>query len=146
MPRALRVRFAHEIAQLRKQAGRLLAKVRSEIRSVEAELAHLKASASSLLTLAGMRLRGSERKAGQRTGGPSRVNWTNVLERMPQRFKAGDVRKVSAIQNKRPSEIFAGITRWIEAGSVKRKERGLYEKVQPRKSSKTASRSSRTRG
>jgi len=38
---------------------------------------------------------------------------------MPERFKAGDVRKVRAVQNKRPSEIFAGITRWIEAGSVK---------------------------
>jgi hypothetical protein len=105
---------------------------------VETELAHLKESASSLLTLGGARLRSSERKAGRRTRGPSRVNWTNVLEQMPQRFKAGDVRKVRAVQNKRPSEIFAGITRWIEAGSVKRKKRGLYEKVPPRKGSKTA--------
>jgi hypothetical protein len=48
------------------------------------------------------------------------------------------VRELRAVQNKRPSEIFAGITRWIEAGSVKRKERGLYEKVQPRKGSKAA--------
>ena len=57
---------------------------------------------------------------------------------MPERFKAGDVRKVGAVQNQRPSEIFAGITRWIEAGSVKREARGLYQKVQPRKGSKAA--------
>jgi len=137
MPRATRVRFAAEFAKLRKQAGRLLAKVRSEIRSVGTELARLKESTSSLLTLAGPQRRGSERKAG-RTGRPSRINWKKVLEQMPERFKAGDVRKVRAVQNKRPSEIFAGITRWIEAGSVKRKERGLYEKVKPRKGRKAA--------
>ena len=138
MPRATRVRFAAEFAQLRKKADRLLAKVRSEIRSVESELARLKESISTLLTLAGPQRKGSERKAALRIGGPSRINWAKVLEQMPERFKAGDVRKVRAIQNKRPSEIFSGITRWIEAGSVKRKERGLYEKVKPRKGKKAA--------
>ena len=138
MPRATRVRFAAEFAQLRKQASRLLAKVRSEIRSVETELARLRESISSLLTLSGPLRRGSERKAGRRIGGPSRINWSKVLEQMPERFKAGDVRKVRAVQNKRASEIFAGITRWIEAGSIKRKARGLYEKVHPRKGSKAA--------
>ena len=34
MPRAMRARLAAECAHLRKQAGRLLAKVSSEIRSV----------------------------------------------------------------------------------------------------------------
>jgi len=138
MPRTTRVRFAAEFAELRKQAGRLLAKVRGEIKSVGTELARLKESTSSLLTLAGPQRRGSERKAGRHTGRPSRINWKKVLEQMPERFKAGDVRKVRAVQNKRPSEIFAGITRWIEAGSVKRKARGLYEKVKPRKGSKAA--------
>jgi hypothetical protein len=138
MPRALRAGFAAEFALLRKQASRLLAKVRSEIRSVETELARLKESTSNLSTLYGPRRRRSERNAGRRTGGPSRINWIKVLEQVPQRFNAGDVRKVREVRNKRPSEIFAGITRWIEAGSVKRKERGLYEKVRPRKGSKTA--------
>jgi hypothetical protein len=136
MPRATRVRFAAEFSQLRKQAGRLLAKVRSEIRSVETELARLRGSIPSLSTLAGLRQRRSERKAGRGVGGPSRVNWTKVLEQMPERFKAGNVRKVRAVQNKRPSEIFAAITRWIEAGTVKHNERGLYQKVQARKVSK----------
>jgi hypothetical protein len=138
MPRATRVRFAVELARLQKQAGRLLDKVRSEIRGVETELADLKESISSLSTLAGPRRRGGEPKAGQRIGGPSRINWSKVLERMPDRFKASDVRKVRAVLNKRPSEIFAGISRWIEAGSIKRKARGLYEKVHPRKGSKAA--------
>lgn len=138
MPRATRARFADEIAQLRKRAGGLLANVRGKIRSVETELAHLKESTSSLLTLSGARLRSSKRKAERRTQGPSRVNCTNVLKQLPQRFRAGDIRKVRAVRSKRPSEIFAGITRWIEAGSVKRKERGLYEKVQPRKGNKAA--------
>jgi hypothetical protein len=59
-----------------------------------------------------------------------RVNWQAVLERLPRQFRASQVRTVRGLKNKRPSEIFAAITRWTEAGSVKRKERGLYERVQ----------------
>jgi hypothetical protein len=44
---------------------------------------------------------------------------------MPKQFKAGDVRKVRGLKDKRASEIFAAITRWIEARSVKRKERWI---------------------
>ena len=83
MPRATRTGFAAELAQLRRQAGRLLAKVRSEIRSVEIELARLKESISSLLTLAGPQRRDSERKAGRRTGRPSRINWKRSSNRCP---------------------------------------------------------------
>jgi hypothetical protein len=52
-----------------------------------------------------------------------------------------DIRKLREIKDKRASEIFAAITRWIEAKTVKRKERGLYERVeqsQRRKSKKSA--------
>jgi hypothetical protein len=31
--------------------------------------------------------------------------------------------------DKPPSELFAAITRWMEAGTVKRKDPGLYERV-----------------
>ena len=34
------------------------------------------------------------------------------------------IRTVRGLKNKRSSEIFAAITRWVEAGSVKRKKRG----------------------
>ena len=32
-------------------------------------------------------------------------------------------------KDKRPSEVFAAITRWIDAKMVKRKSRGVYERV-----------------
>jgi hypothetical protein len=44
--------------------------------------------------------------------------------------KNANIRTVRGLKNKRPSEIFAAITRWMEAGAVKREERGLYERVQ----------------
>jgi hypothetical protein len=52
-----------------------------------------------------------------------------VLEKLPRQFKASDIRTVRAVKDKRSSELFAAITRWIEAGTVKRKDRGRYERV-----------------
>jgi hypothetical protein len=34
------------------------------------------------------------------------------------------------MKDKRSSEVFAAIARWIDAKMVKRKKRGLYERVQ----------------
>jgi hypothetical protein len=48
------------------------------------------------------------------------------LEQLPRQFKASDIRQVRGIKDKRSSELFAAITRWIEAGSVKKKARGAY--------------------
>ncbi len=64
-------------------------------------------------------------------GGSSgkRINWGAVLRQLPKQFKASNIRQVRGLKDKRPSEIFAAITRWIEAGSVKRKARGLYERA-----------------
>ena len=47
---------------------------------------------------------------------------------MPKQFKASDVRKVHGLKDKRASEIFAAITRWTEAGTVKRKPGGFYQR------------------
>ena len=58
-----------------------------------------------------------------------RTDWRAVLEKLPKRFKASDVRKVRGLANKRSGEIFAAVTRWIDGGMVKRKERGVYERV-----------------
>jgi hypothetical protein len=52
-----------------------------------------------------------------------------VLEQLPKQFKAPDIRQIRGLKDKRSSEIFAAVTRWIQAGTVKRKERGLYERV-----------------
>jgi len=61
------------------------------------------------------------------TGG--RINWSTVLEQLPKQFKAGDVRKIRGLNDKRSSELFAAVTRWIQGGKVKRKDRGLYERL-----------------
>jgi hypothetical protein len=53
-----------------------------------------------------------------------------VLEQLPKQFKASQIRTVRGLKNKRSSEIFAAITRWMETGSVKRKKRGHNERVQ----------------
>jgi hypothetical protein len=52
-----------------------------------------------------------------------------VLDQLPKQFGAAEIRSVRGLKGKRPSEIFAAITRWIEAGSVKRKSRGVYERA-----------------
>jgi hypothetical protein len=52
-----------------------------------------------------------------------------VLAQLPKQFKAPNVHQVAGLRDKRPSEIFAAITRWVAAGMVKRKARGRYERV-----------------
>jgi hypothetical protein len=113
----------------------VLAKLRKDIRTKEIELARLKRDEESLGRLAG---RGSVSGGGARGpraaasasggGGGGRINWRSVLAQLPKQFKASNVRQVRGLKDKRPSEIFAAITRWIDAGLAKRKTRGLYEK------------------
>jgi hypothetical protein len=52
-----------------------------------------------------------------------------VLEKLPSQFKASDIRTVRAVKDKGSSELFATITRWMEAGRLKRKDWGRYERV-----------------
>ena len=131
MPRKAR-RMSSRFEQVQKQAQQLLANLRKEIRSKEDELRRLKDEDSKLSGLAGLvATSGDGAAASHATGGSrTRINWGTVLGQMPKQFKAADVRKVRGVKDKRPSEIFAAITRWIEAKSVKRKERGVYERVQ----------------
>jgi hypothetical protein len=56
--------------------------------------------------------------------GAGRVNWRAVLEKLPRQFKASQIRTVRGLKNKRSSEIFGAITRWMEAGAVKRRSAG----------------------
>lgn len=116
--------------RVQRQARTLLAKLRREIRDKEAQLKRLKGQHTALGKLAGgagAPRRQVARRRGGRSGG--RVNWRTVLTRLPKQFSASDVRAVRGLKNKRPSEIFAAITRWIEGGTVKRKSRGAYEKA-----------------
>jgi hypothetical protein len=129
---------ASAIRQVRRQAGAVLAKLRKDIRAMETELARLKHDEDLWGRLAGG---GSAGRAVARApratgggggggsgGGGGRINWRSVLAQLPKQFKASNVRQVRGLKDKRPSEIFAAITRWIEAGLAKRKTRGLYEK------------------
>jgi hypothetical protein len=121
------------IRRVQRQAGSVLAKLRRDIRVKEAELAGMKRDEETLARLAGRGraaggvARAPRAAAGRSSGG--RVNWRDVFAQLPKQFKASNVRQVRGLKDKRPSEIFAGITRWIEAGMAKRKTRGLYVKA-----------------
>jgi len=116
--------------QIRQQARQLLVKLRSEIHAKEGDLRRLRAEESKLVALTTQR--GISKSNGGRpttSGSTKRINWGVVLEKLPKQFRASDIRAVGGIKSKRPSELFAAISRWMEAGTVKRKDRGLYERV-----------------
>jgi hypothetical protein len=131
MPRTISTQIASASSWVQKQARELLVGVRREIRSKESDLRRLKREESQLSTITGQRgTDGAKPASGGAAGATARINWGTVLEQLPKQFKASHIRTVRGLKNKRPSEIFAAITRWKEAGSVKRKKRGLYERVQ----------------
>jgi hypothetical protein len=104
--------------------------LRKEIRTKEAELERLKEDESRLGMLTGKQsapTRGA--RSTRRATGGGRIDWRAVLEQLPKQFKASDVREVRGLKEKRPSEIFAAVTRWINTGTVKRKARGMYERA-----------------
>ena len=117
---------ASAFQQVQRQARTLLVNLRKDIRTRESILGKLKKEEARLSTLIG----GVSRSSKAVSSGPSgRVNWRAVLSALPKQFKAADVRDVRGLKGKRPSEIFAAITRWIDAGVAKRKARGVYERV-----------------
>jgi hypothetical protein len=129
-------------SQLQQQAKKFLGGIAAEIRLKRAELALLEQQFEQATGIAGLRGRaslskdartkaiGRPRKSG---GGNSRSsrrsNWTEVLANLPKEFKASDIRKVRGFKDKRASELFAAITRWTDAGTVKKKARGVYIRV-----------------
>ncbi len=130
MPRRTSSGEGSAFDQIQQQAHALLSKVRKEIQAKEADLKRLKEDEARLGLVTGKvsaAAAGARSERGPRTDG--RINWHAVLEQLPKQFKASDVRGVRGLKDKRPSEIFAAVTRWIEAGMVKRKARGLYERA-----------------
>lgn len=127
MPRRSDTGVGSAFQQVQQQARSLLATLHKEIRTKEIELKRLKEEESRLSLLTGrVEAAASVRPTRDSAGG--RINWRTVLTQLPKQFKASDIRAVRGLKEKRPSEIFAAITRWIEAGSVKRKARGVYER------------------
>lgn len=117
--------------QVQQQARSLMINLRKEIRAKETELRRLKEEESRLKSLIGGNAPAARTRNTSRgpTAGASRIDWRTVLDQLPRQFRAADVRKVRGVGGKRPSEVFAAITRWIRTGSAKRKSRGMYEKV-----------------
>lgn len=126
MARTRNASASSSFLEVQKQARRLVVKLRKEIRSKEAELSRLREEEGTLGRLTG-RVRAAARNLA--TAGRGRINWRTILVRLPKQFKASHIREVRGLKHKRPSEIFAAITRWIEAGLVRRKSRGLYERA-----------------
>jgi len=132
MPRTSLGGVTSAFERIQRQARTVLGGLRGQIRAKENELLRLKQEEARLSHLLG----GGGRMAGQTAraaaasggGGRGRINWREVLKQMPKQFKASDVRRVRGLKSKRPSEIFAAITRWIDAGLAKRKKRGIYER------------------
>ncbi len=117
---------ASAFQQVQRQARTLLVNLRKDIRVKESILSKLKEEERRLGSLIG----GGGSAAKAISSGPrGRINWRAVLSALPKQFKAADVRDVRGLKGKRPSEIFAAITRWIDAGAAKRKARGVYERV-----------------
>jgi hypothetical protein len=118
-------------AQVQAQAREALAKLRTEIRKEEAKLRGLRQDESKWAALIGQRgIATADGGMGvRRRGGRTRINWGDVLNKLPKQFKASDIRGVRGLRDKRSSEVFAAITRWIEGGAVKRRDRGVYERL-----------------
>ena len=115
--------------RLRREALGALTELRREIRVKESELNDLRKQEQRLgvLTASGRVANSSAPNGRSASGG--RMNWRAVLVKLPKRFKAADIRKVRGLRDKRSGEIFAAVTRWIDTGLVKRKERGVYERT-----------------
>jgi hypothetical protein len=117
---------ASAFQQVQRQARTLLLNLRKDIRTKESLLSKLRAEEARLGSLIGRAGGGVKAIRG---GSRGRVDWRSVLSALPKQFKAADVRNVRGLKQNRPSEIFAAITRWIDAGAARRRARGVYERI-----------------
>jgi hypothetical protein len=123
MPRT----YASAFRQFQRRALGALTDLRREISVRETELRELRDEERRLARLAGrVALPSSSARLSASSG---RVNWRQVLAKLPKEFRTSDLPRVAALKYKRPSEIYAGISRWTDAGLVKRKERGVYQRL-----------------
>ena len=135
MPRRKSVDDNSAFRQVQEQARTLLQNLRKDIRTKEAELKRLREDEVKFGRLVGGTALPASSNGTPKRGRPAaaagsgRINWREVLDQLPKQFGAAEIRSIRGLKGKRPSEIFAAITRWIEAGSVKRKSRGVYERA-----------------
>ncbi len=119
--------YASAFSQFQRRARAALTDLQREISARETELRELRDEGMRLARLAG-RVALPTPSARHSTGS-GRVNWRQVLVKLPKEFGTSDLRKIGALRNKQSSEIYNGISRWTGAGLVKRKERGVYQRL-----------------
>jgi hypothetical protein len=130
MPSSVKTQSTSAFGQFRNRVRELLVNLRTEISSNQAVLRRLKEKESKLSALIGPGgTYGAKPAARGGFGATARINWWTVLQQLPKQFRASNVRTVRGLKNKQSSEISAAITRWKESGAVKRKDRGLYERI-----------------
>ena len=130
MPRGTATQVSSALRQVQGKARQVLKSLAQEIRAKESELRRLRDDEVKLAAFAGQQSAPASRSERGASGkGAGRINWQAVLEKLPKQFKASHIRAVPMTKDKRPSEVFAAITRWIDAKMVKRKSRGVYERV-----------------
>jgi len=124
MPR----RSVSAFTQLQRHAQRLIVGLGTEIRTRKAELIRLEQEFEQLTGIAGLRGSGIAKKTPLKrvAARGRRINWSEVLAKLPKEFKASDIRRIRGLKDKRASELFAAITRWIDVQAVKKKARGVY--------------------
>src|SRR6266849_5326512 len=120
MPPTYASAFSAECAQRYQICGVKSLHARPELRGLRDEEMRL----SRLLGPAAL----STHSAGLETG-LGRVNWRQVLAKLPKEFGISDLRKIGALRNKQSSEIYNEISRWTDAGLVERKGRGVYQRL-----------------
>jgi hypothetical protein len=119
--------YASAFRQFQRRAHAALTDLRREISSRETELRELRDEEMQLARLAGRVALPTP--SAQHPTISGRVNWRQVLAKLPKEFRTSDLRKVGALRNKQSSEIYNGISRWTDAGLIKRKERGVYQRL-----------------
>lgn len=112
---------------LHRQARKSIREVASQISSKKRELRGLEAELEKLNRFAGFRRSNVTARPVRVAKG--RIDWSEVLEKLPQEFRSADFRRIRGLKDKRSSELFAAITRWINSGSVEKRERGVYVRV-----------------
>src|SRR5260370_39208748 len=123
MPRT----YASAFRQFQRRARATLAGLPREIATREIQLRELRGQEMRLARLTGRAV--SPTPSTRHPTGSGRVNWRQLLARLPKEFSTSDLRKIGALRNKQSSEIYNGISRWTDAGLVKRKERGVYQRL-----------------
>src|SRR6266849_3725613 len=118
---------ASAFRQFQRRARAALTDLRREISARETELRELRDKEMQLARLAGRVALPTP--SARHSAGSGRINWRQVLVKLPKEFGISDLRKIGALRNKQPSEIYNGISRWTDAGLVKRKERGVYQRL-----------------